>query len=110
MELSSGAGPGGEDYVLFVALSRVGPKATRCCTFVGRYYAFDDDEAFREFQYVILGQDKVVVESQRPEELPEDLSEELHVRGADLGTREVRRWLLEIIEGKFEMAPVGAAA
>ena len=110
MKLNSSAGPSGEDYVLCVALCPVGPKTTRCFTFIARNYAFDEDEAFREFQYVILGQDKVVVESQRPEELPEDLSEELHVRGADLGTLEFRRWLLEIIDGKFEMAPVGAPA
>ncbi|HYV02119.1 MAG TPA: hypothetical protein VEM93_07260, partial [Actinomycetota bacterium] len=110
MLLNSSAGPGGEDYVLFVALAPVGPKVTRCFTFVARNYALDEDEGFREFQYIILGQDKPVVESQRPEELPEDLSEELHVKGADLGTLEYRKWLIEIIDGRVEHAPDPAAA
>lgn len=109
MLLNSSAGPGGEDYVLFVALAPVGPKVTRCFTFVARNYALEEDEAFREFQYVILGQDRPVVESQRPEELPEDLSEEMHVKGADLGTLEYRKWLIEIIDGRIELAPVPAA-
>jgi phenylpropionate dioxygenase-like ring-hydroxylating dioxygenase large terminal subunit len=104
MLLNSSAGPNGEDYVLFVALAPVSPKVTRCFTFVARNYAFEEDDAFRQFQYVILSQDKPVVESQRPEELPEDLAEELHVKGADLGTLEYRKWLLDIIDGKVEMA------
>jgi hypothetical protein len=36
------------------------------------------------------------VESQRPEELPIDLSAELHVRGADKVSLEYRRWLIEL--------------
>lgn len=103
MKLNSSAGPHGEDYVLFVALAPLGPRVTRCFTFVARNYGLEHDEQFRQFQYLILSQDRPVVESQRPEELPEDLSEELHVKGADLGTIEYRRWLLEIIEGKIEM-------
>ena len=34
-----------------------------------------------------------MVESQRPEELPLDLSEELHLRGPDAGTLAYRRLL-----------------
>lgn len=103
MLLNSSAGVTA-DYVLFVALAPVGPKTTRCFTMVARNYALDEDEKFREFQHVILSQDQPVVESQRPEELPEDLSEEMHVKGADLGTLEYRKWLLEFIADKFEMA------
>jgi vanillate O-demethylase monooxygenase subunit len=43
-----------------------------------------------------LEQDRVVVESQRPEELPIDLSEELHIKGVDQASIEYRRWLLEL--------------
>lgn len=38
-------------------------------------------------------QDRVIVESQRPEELPLDLAEELHLRGADAAAVEYRRRL-----------------
>ena len=56
-------------------------------------------------QYVILGQDQPIVESQRPEELPVDLTSEMHVKGADLGTVEFRRWLISIAEGTIALAP-----
>src|SRR5262249_12568002 len=37
----------------------------------------------KEVGETIMGQDRRIVEEQRPEELPVDLSEELHVRGPD---------------------------
>jgi phenylpropionate dioxygenase-like ring-hydroxylating dioxygenase large terminal subunit len=43
--------------------------------------------------YVIFEQDRPVVEAQRPEELPLDLREELHLRGPDACTLEYRRYL-----------------
>jgi vanillate O-demethylase monooxygenase subunit len=42
----------------------------------------------------------VVVESQRPEELPIDLSEELHIKGVDRVSIDYRRWLGEIAAGE----------
>jgi vanillate O-demethylase monooxygenase subunit len=41
----------------------------------------------------------VVVESQRPEELPIDLTQELHIRGVDRVSIDYRRWLGEIALG-----------
>lgn len=102
MLLNSSAGPGGEDYVLFVAVAPLAPKVVRCFTIQSRNYALDKDRDFRKLQAVILGQDRPVVESQRPEELPDDLSAEMHVRGADAGTLEYRRWLIEISNGRYE--------
>lgn len=43
-------------------------------------------------QDVVFGQDRDIVESQRPERLPLDLREELHLRSDRLGL-EYRRWL-----------------
>ena len=57
------------------------------------------DQGFVDFQQVILEQDRVVVESQRPEELPIDLSEELHIKGVDRVSIDYRRWLGEIANG-----------
>ena len=48
------------------------------------------------FIQVIFAQDRVIVESQRPEELPVDLSEELHLKGPDGGTLQYRRMLREL--------------
>ena len=105
MLLHSSAGPDGEDYTLFVAVAPLAPRLVRCFTIQSRNYAPDKDKEFREFQALILGQDKPVVESQRPEELPDDLAGEMHVKGVDTGTLEYRRWLIEISNGHYEQAP-----
>ena len=76
----------------------VSAKGTRNLTWNARNYQTDpsDDQSFVDFQQLILEQDRGVVESQRPEELPIDLSEELHIRGVDLVSILYRRWLGEI--------------
>ena len=104
MKLNSSAGET-EDFVLYVAVAPVNRRRTRCFTFVGRNYAFDRDQEFHDMQYVILGQDQPIVESQRPEELPVDLTAEMHVKGADAGTVEYRRWLISIAGGEIALAP-----
>ena len=43
-----------------------------------------------------MAQDLVIIENQRPEELPLDLSEELHVKGPDAIALEYRRFLAEL--------------
>jgi len=56
-------------------------------------YGFDIPiESLRAFQDKVAMQDKAVVESQRPELLPLDLQEELHLR-SDRMAIEYRRWL-----------------
>ena len=104
MKLNSSAGVT-EDFVLYVAVAPVNRRRSRCFTFVARNYAHDRDKEFHDMQYVILGQDQPIVESQRPEELPVDLTAEMHVKGADLGTVEFRRWLISIADGTIELAP-----
>lgn len=37
--------------------------------------------------------------------LPADLAAEMHVKGADLGTLECRKWLLDIANGTVQQAP-----
>jgi vanillate O-demethylase monooxygenase subunit len=59
-----------------------------------------------EFNELVIGQDKPIVQSQRPQELPFDLSAELHVRGVDRVSLEYRRWLAEVAR-EVEGAPGG---
>jgi len=92
--------PGGNHYILTMNASPTGPRTTRSFSFIGRNYALDrDDQDFVDFEQLILDQDRPVVESQRPEELPVDLSAELHIRGVDLVSLEYRKWLVEIANG-----------
>ncbi|MGQ0668611.1 MAG: Rieske 2Fe-2S domain-containing protein [Actinomycetota bacterium] len=89
----------GKEFVLFMAASPTSRRQTRSFTFNARNYAFDeDDEKYIAFQELIVGQDKPVAESQRPEELPMDLSAELHIRGVDKISLEYRKWLVELKE------------
>jgi vanillate O-demethylase monooxygenase subunit len=47
-------------------------------------------------QETIFAQDHVIVSQQRPEELPLDLTEELHVKGPDTICLNYRRWMREL--------------
>jgi phenylpropionate dioxygenase-like ring-hydroxylating dioxygenase large terminal subunit len=59
-------------------------------------YADDtSDEELRSFQDKVSAQDKVIVESQRPELLPLDLQAELHLR-SDRMAIAYRRWLKDL--------------
>jgi len=59
-------------------------------------YADDaTDEDLRSFQDKVSAQDKIIVESQRPELLPLDLQAELHLR-SDRMAIAYRRWLKEL--------------
>ena len=90
--------PDDRHFVLFVASCPISAKETRNFTWNARNYDLEPerDQAFVDFQQLILEQDRVVVESQRPEELPIDLSEELHIKGVDRVSIDYRRWLGEI--------------
>ncbi len=52
--------------------------------------------AIENFSNLVTEQDRVIVERQRPEELPLDLSEELHLKGPDAVAVEYRRMMREI--------------
>lgn len=94
--------PGGNTYVLFFSVCPVSARVTRNFTFMGRDYQLDDveegDRKMREFNALVIGQDLPIVSSQRPEELPYDLSAELHIRGVDRVSLEYRKWLVELTQ------------
>jgi len=75
-------GWGGEEGMLYFFASQ--PVREDVCTgflAIGRNYNFGQpDEVLREFEDVIFDQDKRIVESQRPEQVPFDLAAELHLK------------------------------
>jgi hypothetical protein len=95
--------PNDHTYALFFSVSPVGPKVTRNFTFMARDYNLDDPEAgdrtMVEYNDLVISQDLPVVESQRPEELPFDISAELHIRGVDKVSLEYRKWLVKLTAG-----------
>lgn len=90
--------PTGERLVFHFLVAPLSDKEIDRYMLLSRNYALDeDDERFRRFSLTVAEQDRVVVESQRPEELPLDLSEELHVRGPDDTGVLYRRMLRSLI-------------
>ena len=67
--------------------------------FIVRNYRLDDDDrTFKDFTDTIMEQDRVIVESQRPEEIPTDLRDELHLKVPDASGIAYRRLLARIDE------------
>jgi phenylpropionate dioxygenase-like ring-hydroxylating dioxygenase large terminal subunit len=95
--------PNDHTYALFFSVCPVGPKETRNFTFMARDYNLDNpddgDRTMLEYNDLVISQDMPVVESQRPEELPFDISAELHIRGVDKVSLEYRKWLVRLTVG-----------
>jgi methylxanthine N1-demethylase len=98
--------PDGKRYTLFMTASPVTSRLTRSFSFGGRNYDKEPrrDAEYVEYQHVILEQDRMVVETQRPEELPVDLAAELHIGQVDRASVEYRRWLAEIADEQRRLA------
>ena len=89
--------PEGKRLVVTLTVTPISAKRIRRHVFVSRDYALDrPDEEMRAFVRPATEQDRAVVESQRPEELPVDLAEELHIKGPDSPSVEFRRMLGEL--------------
>jgi vanillate O-demethylase monooxygenase subunit len=70
-----------EGMTYFFAAQPLGPEACAGFLVIGRNYNLDQpDEVLVAFEETIFSQDKTVVESQRPEQVPFDLAAELHLR------------------------------
>jgi vanillate O-demethylase monooxygenase subunit len=67
--------------VYFFASQPVDDDHCRGFLFVARNYDLDkDDAAIRDFEDVIFGQDRRIVESQRPDRVPFDITAEIHLK------------------------------
>lgn len=82
--------------------------STELFVFIVRNHSQDDpDSKFGDFTNKIMEQDRVIVESQRPEQLPESLREELHIKVPDSASLLYRQRLASL--ASVEVAgPYGA--
>lgn len=96
---------GGRYFLLFHP-TPLSPKSSRNFTIAARDFGDPerDEEEVAAFEQVIYEQDRPIVESQRPEQLPEDLSEEMHLKGVDSFSISYRRWLLALADELVEEA------
>lgn len=76
--------PNGERVIDLFFTSPISDKESDRYMIVARNFGFDQPpEKFKNFTMTVWEQDRVIVETQRPEEVPIDWAEELHVRGPD---------------------------
>ena len=75
-------GWGGEKGMVYFFVSQpISKDKCRGYCIIGRNYDLEQpDTVLQEFENTIFGQDKRVVESQRPEQVPFDLADELHLQ------------------------------
>ena len=91
-----GARENKEKFVLMFAVRPESENKSWAHFIAGYNYASGlSDQDISDFHSLIIGQDKPILESQRPELLPMDLGEELHLR-SDLMTTKYRRHLKNI--------------
>jgi phenylpropionate dioxygenase-like ring-hydroxylating dioxygenase large terminal subunit len=90
--------PGGNERQLNVYLfCPLSSRETRYWRLCGRNFRPEwPDEELNRRHFLTFEQDRVLVEAQRPEELPVDLAEELHLRGPDTPSLEYRRRLRDL--------------
>lgn len=86
--------PKGRNYSMMFTCCPVSSRETIQYFFTSRDWNLTKpDEDWYAFDAVVMAQDQMVVENQRPEELPLDLTAELHLRGTDAGALAYRRML-----------------
>ena len=72
---------GKKGMIYFFTSQPISKNKCRGYCIVGRNYNLDEPESvIQDFEKVIFDQDKRIVESQRPQQVPFDLSEELHLK------------------------------
>ncbi len=87
----------GDATILSFIASPIDESTTRIYAFIARDHALDkEDSAFSEGFDTIMEQDRVIVESQRPEQIPTELKDELHLRIPDAAAVAYRRMLGEL--------------
>jgi phenylpropionate dioxygenase-like ring-hydroxylating dioxygenase large terminal subunit len=76
--------PDGRQHIVFVAISPVSRNLLQRFSYKLRNYDLDaPDGPFIDKAKIVTAQDRAIVEEQRPEELPVDLTAELHIKGPD---------------------------
>ncbi|HEY7623974.1 MAG TPA: aromatic ring-hydroxylating dioxygenase subunit alpha [Candidatus Limnocylindria bacterium] len=88
-------GEGAENVTsLFFMARPIADRETHFYFGLARNFGLDQpDQVWADRNTAVTEQDRVIVEAQRPEELPLDLSAELHLRGTDAAAVEYRRAL-----------------
>jgi phenylpropionate dioxygenase-like ring-hydroxylating dioxygenase large terminal subunit len=87
----------GHETMISMSVAPLTPKLSTLYVWITRNHTLEPehDDLFRQFSLTVFAQDRVVVESQRPEEIPLDLREEMHLKAPDAFSLVYRRLLAE---------------
>jgi hypothetical protein len=98
---SAPADHAGRRYRVDIAVQPLARGLSRSYTWISRNYDAESMDDAVEFQLHVASQDRPIVENQRPEELPLDLADEMHLRNIDAPAVEFRRLLrrISLLEG-----------
>jgi phenylpropionate dioxygenase-like ring-hydroxylating dioxygenase large terminal subunit len=97
--------PDGGISIITLITSPTDANQAELFLFISRDFGLDEpDSDFKEYSDVIMEQDRVVVEGQRPEQIPVDLREELHLKVPDAPAIAYRR-LLSGIDAMGQFVP-----
>lgn len=100
-------GTGRETIITQFTLPRT-ETTTELFVFIVRNHSLDEpDSTFGDFTTTIMEQDRTIVESQRPEKLPDSLREELHIKVPDAASLLYRQRLSALAEVEA-FGPYGA--
>ena len=90
--------PTGECYVLFFHPTPVGRNRTANFTIAARNFGelANAQQEIVDFGQEVYRQDRPIVESQRPTDVPHDLSQEMYLKDAEVLAVEYRRWLVNL--------------
>lgn len=96
-------GEDGETTIVSVTVAPLAPALSRVYMWSTRNHHLepDGDEPLREFALLVMSQDQEIVESQRPELIPLDLRNEMHLKVPDAFSIVYRRLLEEFGEEPF---------
>jgi phenylpropionate dioxygenase-like ring-hydroxylating dioxygenase large terminal subunit len=84
--------PTGDASLLSLALCPHTPKQTTLYLWIARNHDFErPDDEYRQLSQDVFAQDRRIVETQLPEQIPVDLKRELHVKVPDAFSVEYRR-------------------
>jgi phenylpropionate dioxygenase-like ring-hydroxylating dioxygenase large terminal subunit len=85
----------GKETIITLLASPTSNKETTFFFGIGRNYELEpeNDQKFVDFHYTVSAQDRRIIEQQRPEEIPTDLREELHIKIPDATSMAYRRLL-----------------
>ena len=92
--------PEEREHIIHICIAPVSARRTQLLFLFSKNFDHHvPEDELLSWESKILSEDRAIIESQKPEEIPLDLAEEIHVR-ADKASVAMRQWLIGIGLGR----------